>query len=180
MKTVNAKAPMNKNTGIAQVRQPMTKVVMETQDLVNHRIVLSVLHNRELQKLSPAAVLGNLAIFKGLTKAEIARVTYLFSVEQEDVQFAQTMKTTQTPVAKTVVYKKAPLSKIMIEKQDLVADEIDFTVLHNRDLVKLSPMALLKRADILTRLNKQEIGRTAYLAGVEFGILKSRAEALMA
>ena len=175
--SLQAKTPEQRARRVA-----LTKIVMETQDLVNHYIVLSVLHNRELKQFSPAELLANRDILSCLTQSEVSRVTYLAEVERFDLTHAQTVvnATDGDDSEKEFIVDSTPITKIMVEDQNLVTEQLKFTVLFNRDLVKLSPMDLLHRADILQRLSKPEVSRATYLAGVEFEVLKAKAEALMA
>ncbi len=61
MKALANLANVSRKTSVNAVTsracKTITKIVMETQDLVNHYIVLSVLHDRELKKFSPALIL---------------------------------------------------------------------------------------------------------------------------
>ena len=155
--------------------QPLTKIIMETQDFLNQRIVLSVLVDREVVKVSPTELLSNPYIVNRLTRAEVQRVAYLSSVQESDATVRAYRKQRAQAIA-----KRRPLTKIMVETHNLMTDQLLFTVLHNRDLVKLTPFALMSRHDIISQLNKEDAKRVLYLFGLETDTLKTKAEALMA
>lgn len=158
-----------------RARHPLTKIVLETQDLVKNRIVLSVLIDRDVVKISPAELLSNPYIVNRLSKAEVQRVAYLANVQESDATVCAYGK--QLAQAMT---KRRPLTKIMVETHNLLTDQLLFTVLHNHDLVKLTPFALMSRPDIISQLNKRDAKRVLYLFGLEIDTLKTKAEALMA
>lgn len=178
MKTLKCQARTKANNSMLQGQlacKPLTKIVMESQDLLRNRIVLSVLTNREVVKLSPEQLLANSDILNRLSQKEAARVTYLLSVQQME---------TSTPVKRnanvSAKVNKPLVTKIMIENQNLLTGQMILTLLFNRDLIKLPPYILMTRHDILRGLDKRDFERVMYLAGVEFGELKARAEALIA
>ena len=153
----------------------ITKIVMETQDLVNNRMTLSVLIDRDIVKLSPAELLSTPYIVNHLSKAEVERVAYLMGEHDAEAALRAQRKTSTKAIT-----ARAPITKIVVEDQNLITDQMQFTVLFNRDLVKLNPMALLGRMDILSHLSQQDVKRAMYLAGVEYEILKTKAEGLIA
>ena len=175
MKTVNVQTAVIENTTTTFARQPITKIVMEAQDLVNNRMTFSVLVDRDIVKLSPAELLSAPDIVNRLSKVEVERVAYLMGEQEAEAALRAKRKTGAKAIA-----ARAPITKIVVEDQNLITDQLQFTVLFNRDLVKLNPMSLLGRMDILCHLSRAEVERATYLAGVEYEILKAKAEGVSA
>ena len=176
MTTMNTTQANNCQTNTMDLGKTLTKIVMEAQDLVNNRMTLSVLVDRDIVKLSPAELLSTPYIVNRLSKAEVERVAYLMGEQDAEAALRAQRKTG----SKKAIAARAPITKIVVEDQNLITDQLQFTVLFNRDLVKLNPMSLLGRMDILCHLSRAEVERATYLAGVEYEILKTKAEGLIA